>query len=104
MGFKPNSGSIFFSPTLTMKRAVEEGFKNVDWSKFMVVPELPQVTPRKIEDPLYGRMNFCIACGSFLVPYELDIKECPHRHGRFFTGNGFDELPVITFVEIDEGA
>lgn len=112
MGFRPNPGTILFSPSLALvlRRkdvlSVAEEFKKALSSASEQTRQLSifdteglTVWPGggAIKSELYDSMIFCVACGAKLEPFVIDIKECPDCHGRMFPEDDRSGLPVILF-------
>lgn len=118
MGIWPKPGSVLYSPSMALSRSYLNAIKK---AKFPVVIDLANrpawastamaidqmkrdrfSTETSLTETIYGRMNFCIMCGSPLIPLVVDVKECPHQHGVVRPSETTKGLPGITFELTEE--
>jgi len=101
LGFSPQAESIFYSPSLALRQALTEAVPDhqlpTDLEVWKRLAEEQEERKDHTPASLYQDMNFCVVCGERLILRVLDIKECPNLHGKTFTTENSQGIPVIMF-------
>jgi hypothetical protein len=118
LGFWPHPRSPLYSPSLALNLSYLKAIKDTAFPVMIDLGNKPAWAATTIaldqierdhysekkdeQQSLYHAMNFCIMCGSPLIPLVVDIKECPHQHGRVRIRETEKGLPGIMFELTEE--